>query len=438
MLSKATFRKHLSLPAMLAQARRVFQTIPDQVTHCQIPLSDHLMSGLAMFGLKYPSLLQFDKDSRHDDTVSRNLRTLYEIETAPCDTRLRERLDQVDPTSLRRVYRELFAALQRGKGLEGFEVLDGHYALSVDGTGVFSSQKVHCDQCCEKHRRNGQGTYYHQILGAVLVHPEHREVFPLAPEPILKQDGERKNDCERNAAKRLLTSLRREHPHLKLIVVEDALASNGPHIKQLKSLNYRFILGAKPGDHTALFHWVETSDATQTWCHTDEQGIQHRFRYHNAVPLNDTHFDLEVNFIEYWESRPNGKTQHFSWVTDLPLREACLIQIMRIGRSRWRIENETFNTLKNQGYQFEHNFGHGHQHLTTVLMHLMMLAFLIDQIQQRCCHLFQQGIKKMGSKTRFWRKLRERFNSLLIADWETLYLSLAYKLKPVPMVIDTS
>ena len=114
------------------------------------------------------------------------------------------------------------------------------------------------------------------------------------------------------------------------------------------------------------------------------------------------------------------------------------MQVMRIGRSRWRIENETFNTLKNQGYQCEHNFGHGHQHLTTVLMHLMMLAFLIDQIQQRCCRLFQQGVKKMGSKTRFWRKLRERFNSLLIPDWETLYLSLAYKLKPVPMVIDTS
>ena len=112
--------------------------------------------------------------------------------------------------------------------------------------------------------------------------------------------------------------------------------------------------------------------------------------------------------------------------------------LMRAGRARWRIENETFNTLKNQGYRFEHNFGHGHRHLTTVLMHLMMLAFLIDQIQQRCCGLFQRGIAKMGSKMRFWRKLRERFNSFLVPDWETLYLSLAYKLKPTPMVIDTS
>ena len=185
-------------------------------------------------------------------------------------------------------------------------------------------------------------------------------------------------------------------------------------------------------------NWVDTSETTQKCSYTDEKGIQHRFRYPNCVPLNDTHFDLDVNFLEYREIQPNGKVRRFSWVTDLTLDEAHLMQIMRIGRARWRIENETFNTLKNQGYQFEHNFGHGHQHLTTVLMHLMMLAFLIDQIQQRCCYLFQQALKTMGSKTRFWRKLRERFNTLLITDWEALYLSLAYKLKPGLLVLDTS
>ena len=79
--------------------------------------------------------------------------------------------------------------MQRGKGLEGFSYLDGHYLLSIDGTGYFSSEQVHCDQCCEKHHRDGRITYYHQMLGAVLVHPDQREVIPFAPEPILKQDG---------------------------------------------------------------------------------------------------------------------------------------------------------------------------------------------------------------------------------------------------------
>ena len=101
------------------------------------------------------------------------------------------------------------------------------------------------------------------MLGAVLVHPDKREVFALAPEPIMKGDGAKKNDCERNAAKRLLSDVRREHPHLKLVVVEDALASNGPHIKHLKELGMRFILGAKRADHEALFEWVEATQRAQ-------------------------------------------------------------------------------------------------------------------------------------------------------------------------------
>ena len=187
---------------------------------------------------------------------------------------MRERLDEVDPRQLRAVFKHVFMLLQRGKGLEGFTCLDGHYVLSVDGTGYFSSSRVHCAQCCEKHHRDGRTTYSHQMLGAVLVHPDKREVFALAPEPSVKGDGAKKNDCERNAAKRLLSDVRREHPHLKRVVVEDGLASNGPHIKHLKGLDLRFILGAKRADHEALFEWVEATPAAQARC--GEAGRAHR------------------------------------------------------------------------------------------------------------------------------------------------------------------
>ena len=393
-MAKRLLRKTLSAPGLLRVVRACFDEVNDPVSGRRFSLSDCLMSGLAVFGLKYPSLLQFDRDARTDEVVRANLRALYAIERAPCDTALRERLDEVDPRQLRGVFKRVFAQLQRGKGLEGFTCLDGHYLLSVDGTGYFSSSSVHCKNCCEKHHKDGRVTYYHQMLGAVVVHPEQREVFPLAPEPIVKGDGATKNDCERNAAKRLLGDVRREHPHLKLIVVEDGLASNGPHIKLLKQLDMRFIVGAKPADHKALFEWVEATErvnpgAVKSHEHTDEHGVHHRFRYLNAAPLNDTHFELEVNFLQYWETRPNGKKQRFSWVTDLPIDDANVMALMRGARARWRIENETFNTLKNQGYCFEHNFGHGERHLSTVFAYLMMLAFLIDQCQQRCCALFQ-------------------------------------------------
>ncbi len=428
-------RKHLSAEGLLHEARRVFAQIPDEPGHA-IPLVDHLMSGLALFGLKYPSLLQFEHD-RQEVTTRANLRALYGVERAPCDTRFRERLDAVAPSELCPLYKALFSQLQRGKGLEGFEYLDGHYLLSLDGTGYFSSQKVHCPQCAEKHHRDGTTTYYHQMLGAVLVHPDHPEVFPLAPEPILKPDGSTKNDCERTAAKRLLSELRRVHPHLKLIVVEDGLASNAPHIRHLQALDLRFILGAKQGDHTFLFDWVAATAQTAEATITDRQGFRHRFRYLNGAPLNEANFDLEVNFLEYWEHAPDGTVTHFAWVTDIPIEPNNLMTLMRGARARWKIENETFNTLKNQGYHFEHNFGHGQQHLSTVLMHLMMLAFLIDQIQQRCCRLFQTAVTAAKSKTRFWRKLRTRFDLCLIPDWETLYRSIIIP-PSLPLGADTS
>ena len=313
----------------------------------------------------------------------------------------------------------------------------------MDGTGYFSSSRVHCRHCCEKHHRDGRITYYHQMLCAVLVHPHAREVFALAPEPIMRGDGAKKNDCERNAAKRLLSDVRREHPHLKLVVVEDGLASNGPHIKHLQSLGMRFILGAKRADHTALFEWVEHTErleapAVGTMEHTDKHGVLHRFRYLNAVPLNDTHFELEVNFLEYWERKSNGREQHFAWVTDLPIGESNAMALMRAGRARWRIENETFNTLKNQGDCFEHNFGHGHKHLSTVLASLMLLAFSIDQVQQRCCTLFEQARTKAGCTRSLWERMRGLFLSLFLPDWETLYRLIAYPGERVVVVYDTS
>lgn len=437
-MPKYAFRQHLSAPGLIKAVRSCFDRAVDNRNGKVFSLSDCLMSGFAVFSLKYPSLLQFDH-GRNDELVRDNLKSLYGIARVPSDTYLRERLDNVSPEFLRRPFRRILHLLQRGKGFEGFDYLGGHYLLSIDGTGYFSSSQVHCEQCCQKHHRDGRVTYYHQMLSAVLVHPDKPEVFPLAPEPIMQQDGQRKNDCERKAATRLLNALRREHPHIKLIVVEDGLASNAPHIRHLKKLNLGFVLGAKQTDHQFLFDWVNTTEGTRTYEFTDDNAIRHQFRYHNGAPLNDANFELEVNFLEYWEHHPCGKTQHFSWVTDITITPENLSQLMRAGRARWRIENETFNTLKTQGYHFEHNFGHGFRHLSTVFVYLMMLAFLVDQVQQHCCSLFQRAKQHAQRNRYFWEKMRGLFFNYLLPNWETLYKTIAFGIKPtVPVFNDSS
>jgi len=177
------FRKKLSMPGLLQEVKSFFQTITEPVTRQgAIPLVDCLLSSLAIFSLKYPSRLQFDK-SRLEPVRAHNLKTLYRIRTIPSDTYLRERLDELNASELQDAFTALIRQARCCKVLERFSYYDGHYLLSIDGTGYFSSHEIHCKPCCEKHHRNGDITYYHQMLGAALVHPEHSHVLPLAPEP---------------------------------------------------------------------------------------------------------------------------------------------------------------------------------------------------------------------------------------------------------------
>jgi hypothetical protein len=417
-------RKYLSADALFHLVQSDFARLPDsRVGDTEIALADALMSAFAMFSLKAPSLLAFDKERAEG-----NLHTIYGIERVPCDTRMREILDPISPKWLRPAFKSVFRQLQRGKALEAMTWLDGHYLLALDGTGYFSSKTIHCASCLRRVHRNGSITYAHQMLGAALIHPDQRAVIPLMPEPITNRDGTDKNDCERNATKRVVAKLRQDHPHLKFIVTEDSLSANAPHIETLHAHDLRYILGVKEGDHTYLFQQVEVAEqagrVTYYERHDRAAGLVHRFRFVNDMPLNQSHADVRVHFLEYWEIGAE-QVQHFSWVTDMRVSKRNVYTLMRGGRARWKIENETFNTLKNQGYNFEHNYGHGTQNLSVVFATMMMLAFLVDQTQQLCCALFRAVWAKLGSKRLLWERMRALFYGYHLESmrevWEALW-----------------
>src|SRR3989338_117678 len=390
-------RKYLSADGLIQVIRHSLrQEKLEVVNDSDYSWQDCVMSGLAIFAFKCPSLLQFEQQITDEPMIRRNLRILYKVDSVPSDTCLRERLDQISPQQLHRPFKKIFAYLQRGKALEAYRYLDGHYIISIDGTGQYSSQQISCKNCCEKKHKDGSKTYYHHMLGAALVHPDQKVVIPLAPEPIIKGDGSTKNDCERNASKRLLMDLRREHPHLKALIVEDGLASNFPHLSLLDELKMDYIIGVKPGDHAYLFDWIRTLKG-QSYTQIDDQGTQHQFECYSDVPLSDANYNYRVNVMVYTEKKSSGRQQHFSWVTKLSITEANAMQLMRAALARWRIENETFNTLKNQGYNFSHNYGHGYENLCSVMTMLMLLAFLNDQVQKLCCKAYQKARHHVGT-----------------------------------------
>jgi Transposase DDE domain len=434
------FRKVLSAPGLLTAVRKQFENLPEHRRGRKVySLPDVLMSGLAMFGLKYPSLLQFDH-ARLERTVKANLKPLYGVEQAPCDTQMREVLDPVNPNSLRSAFTTIHKQLQRQTVLVKYQYLGG-YLVSIDGTGQFSSTHLSCPDCCSRTLRNNHRQYYHQLLGAVIVHPQRNQVLPLFPEAITRQDGDTKNDCERNASKRLLPALRQAFPKLKMIIVEDALASNVPHLKLLEELSLSYIIVVKPKDHAYLFDHVSQLQKSGKGIQFETisaNGIGRRYHFVNQVPLNASHPEWLVNFIEYWEWKEGQELYHNTWITNIERHRDNAFDLTQAGRARWKVENETFNTLKTQGYNLEHNYGHGNPHLSTVLAMLMMLHFLIDQVQELAGPVFKAARGRYPSRIQLWATLRSRFCEHLLPSWEILFKSIIYGIKPDIIQLDTS
>jgi hypothetical protein len=405
----------------------------------KISTVDCIMSSVAMFSQKCPSLLQFDKARQDDKFFRHNLKSLYGIERAPCDTQMRTRLDEIDYSNIRKPMNAIFSNLQRSGKLENWKFM-GQFLISIDGTQFFQSKDIHCQYCCEKtYKKDTEEEYkiyHHQMVVAVIVHPETREVIPLDFEPICKEDGSTKNDCELNASKRLLDSLRKNHPQLKATIVYDGLASNAPFIKNIKSNRFNYILTAKDKDHKHLNgqFWADNETDAVDFIDTFENGIK-RYRYMNNLTLNASNLDTFVNVLHTEESftKPKQKSKKgkqklkkegfykATWVTDLEITNELVRLIERGGRCRWKIENETFNTLKNLGYNFEHNYGHGDKKLSNLLAGIMLLAFLIDQCLSAFNLKFKACVEKCGSKIRLWDKLKCLFGCFYIMDWSAYY-----------------
>ncbi|MFK7948114.1 MAG: transposase, partial [Saprospiraceae bacterium] len=216
------------------------------------------------------------------------------------------------------------------------------------------------------------------------------------------------------------------------LMVEDALYANEPHIEDLQSKGFDYIINVKPTSQKTLFKQVEgrrKRKQTNQYSYT-ENGIKHSFEYINNLVLTNSG-KVRVNFLHYQQTTFNKdgtvkKITTFSWITSIKINKNNVRNIMKAGRSRWKIENETFNTLKNLGYHFEHNYGHGKDHLSTTFAFLMLLAFLIDQIIQAACHIFKTIEKHIFTKIKLWQSIKSVFHTDIYSNMEDIYRRVAF------------
>lgn len=399
-----------------------FESIPDpRRNNASYSLSSLLSLSFAMFHLKDSSLLAF---RNRFSLRAENLERVYGVSQLPGDTAIRQAIDKVNPKHLQSLFSPLINKLRKAGVIKKYRVLNKYNVVTVDGTGHYCSGKQSCPKCLVKNHRNGTKTYYHQMLSAVLLHPAHAEVFPVATEAIIGQDGYTKNDCELNASKRIIPLIKKVLPNENTILVSDSLYANSPYIELLQGHEMSFIIGAKGLDYLHIKAEHNPYVREKTWT---KKGKRCRARYHYNLPLNATHDHIEVHYIEYseYDLKKRKMTFRSAWITDLLPDDQNIKELIDIARARWKVENETFNTLKNQGYKLEHNYGHGEEYLATNFTILMFLAFLVDQVAQHLNHWFQQAKQRAGSFKRLWEDIRGLFNVAEIRNIEVLYQFIA-------------
>jgi hypothetical protein len=434
----------LSADAIISSLRNQFKKIKDfrDPGRIEISMVDCVMSAYAIFAFKFPSLLNFEKQMKVVRNFS-NLQSLFKVERIPSDTRMREIVDEVDPEDLRPAFKALFSKVQSANILKTFKSVNSSYLLAIDGTGHFSSDAVFCEQCLERKTSDEDKLYHHQTLSGAIVHPDKQQVIPVCPEAIRKQDGASKHDSERSAMKRFLIKFREDHPKLKTIVLADALHSTLPMMGDLERMQMNFITSVKPGSHETLFKGVGAWEKEGRLREVIKEEVigqkvkktmRCEYRFTNGILLRASNVTKVVNYLDFIETirwigkrgKEEVKRVHYTWVTDISIYDSNCEELAKAGRTRWKIENETFNTLKNQGYEFEHNFGHGYKHLSTNLIYIMMLAFLSDQLQALGCPNFKRAYTDKAHSTMLylWQAIQGLYTSLVpiqIASFEMLF-----------------
>jgi len=425
--------------SLIADLKALCATLPDRRkgANTMYEMADIGMAAFSTFFMQSPSFLAHQTALERGRGTS-NCRTLFAMEKIPSDNHIRSMLDPVPPDLLLPMFGKCLAVLEKDHGLAAFQRLGGHVLIALDGTEYFCSQKLNCANCSSRARANGRTEHFHSMVSAVLVAPGHDRALPLEPEFIAPQDGAEKQDCEARAMHRWLSLHGPRYAHLKPIYMGDDLSSRQATCEAVRAVGGHFLFTAKPTSHKTLYSWLDGAEVPSMEQRVKQGArfVTHRYRWLEGVPIRDGKDAMLVNWLEIEILDPAGKvTYRNSFVTDLSVNKDNVAELAACGRARWKIENESFNTLKTKGYNLEHNFGHGQQHLSAVLATMNLIAFAMHTVADLVDTAWKAARMAVGARKRFFEDLRAITTYLVFPTWGQLVETLRTG-QPPPLVRD--
>ena len=400
-------------------------------------VKDAVIAAFSVFFTQSPSFLQYQR-LMNPKKGQDNAQSLFKLLEIPCDNQIRNLLDPIPALTVFGTFKNTYKWLENNWVIEEFKYLDNQILMALDGTEYHSSKKINCLHCnCRKHR-NGSVTYYHQAVTPVIVSPLKKQVilkdtashinFP--PEFIKKQDGKTKQDCETVAVKRWLLRNPVDQKNNQITLLGDDLYSRQPICDLALEQGYNFIFVAKASSHQSLYEWIDFSEKNGEMRSGEikkyEKGKRriYRYRYVNNLPIRESEPSLMGNWyeVEIFDTTKNKVIYKNSFITNHELNEQNIFPMMKSGRTRWKVENENNNILKNQGYNLEHNFGHGQENLSEILLSLNLLAFLFHNVLDLVNDMYQKVRKSLGTRKRFFNDIRALLNYIWFQSWNDLFI----------------
>ena len=358
---------------------------PREKADCTYAMSHMAWLGIVLFACHMGSREELGRQIKNENFVE-TLNWLADTceETASCGDNLATVMENLDPGQLEKVAAWVTRTLIRSKALDRFRLFDRYFLVVVDGTDAATFEERHCDKCVASEGREG-GPFKHKVLLARLV-TDCGLTLPVAVEFIENPAGGTydKQDCERKAFNRIAPKIKKFFPRLPVCLGGDALFADQGVMRTCRSNGWAFIFTFKEGKTPKLFKDAfekarGRGKGRRELISRGGDGSRRTVRWaekllHEGNPCNAV-------FLDEWDA--DGKKSAWAWVTSIRPTDADTIwEIIKGGRLRWKIENETINTFVNGGYELRHVYG-GEKHALKNFFQLLQLAHAFNEMVAR-------------------------------------------------------
>jgi len=421
-------KKKLQFDELVGYLKVSFALLPDYRSgyNTTYNIQDAALSAFSVFFMQCPSFLA-NQRKMQETKGKNNANSLFQVTDIPSDNQTRNLLDPIAPKHLTPVFEFIYKNLLASGFLEPYRSLNNTILIALDGVCYHSSSDISCEKCHKREHKNGNITYSHSAITPVIVAPGNPHVISLAPEFITPQDGHDKQDSEHAATKRWLKEHAKHYRDIGVTFLGDDLYDCQPICQAMLEEQCHFLLTCKPDSHKTLYEWVSGLDTigkvttvTVNWNHGKKRYLD-TYRFINQVPLRDSEDALLVNWCELVTTNESGKVIYKNaFVTDHLITEKNIIDMVKAGRARWKIENENNNTLKTKGYHLAHNFGHGKEYLSQLLLTMNLLAFLYHTVLHFVDTAYQLIRKKLPTRKTFFDDLRALTRYMYFDNWQQL------------------